>query len=80
MEEAISVAETTPGINEWYGLDYKLTGLKVLSKKMNQAGIGVILQVSTLFYHTVWLENQALTLKKNTVLEFFNNLWGLGTE
>jgi hypothetical protein len=52
MEEAFSVAETMHGINEWYGLDWKLTDLKVLFNKMNLAGIGVILQISVKPYFT----------------------------
>jgi hypothetical protein len=52
MEEAFSVAETMHGSNEWYGLDWKLTGLKILSNKTNLAGIGVILQISIKPYFT----------------------------
>jgi hypothetical protein len=64
LGEAFLVAETMHDCNEWYGLDWKLRGLKVLSNKMNLAGIGVIL-------HTMWLESQALTLKKNTAIYYF---------
>jgi hypothetical protein len=52
MEEAFTVAETMHASNEWYGLDWKLTGLKVQSNKMNLAGIGVILQISVKPYFT----------------------------